>query len=281
MKKYLVRIIGAVVWCILIIVVGVGCDETVEPFSEAGAYSVYGNLSFQDEAHFFRIRPLKQPLDSSAESLDATVTLTNLSNGKTRTLRDSVITFEGIRTHNYWTTFKVEPTTTYELKVEDPEKQTTTVRTTTPTDADPVVVPAQGAECGDGMEVRFREAESPVEVYVGFRYEEKKHWVRRANVESVSGREDKVLRFSLSGVLGSVIPTGLREPPPCTQLDDPTLQIAVLYSDPERNVEEASLQVTIDPTQQERVENGVGFFGAYRRDTITAEVDTTMNMPVP
>lgn len=279
MGKYLKRIFVFAVWGGLLVAGSVGCDDTVEPFSEAGAYSVYGNLSFQKEAHFFRVRPLKQPLDSTAESLDATVTLTNLSNGKTRTLRDSVISFEGIRTHNYWTTFKVEPTTTYELKVEDPEEPTTSVRTTTPTDVDPVVVPARGAECGDMMEVRFREAESPVEVYIGFRYEEKKHWVRRANVESVSGREDKVLRFSLSGVLGRVIPTGLREPPPCTQLDDPTLQIAVLYTDPERSVEEASLQVTIDPTEQERVENGVGFFGAFRRDTITAEVDTTMPLP--
>lgn len=256
----------------------IGCNDTIEPFSEMGSYSVYGNLSFQQEPHFFRVRPLKQSLNSSPESLDVTVTLTNRSNGRTRVLQDSVILFDGIRTHNYWSDFKVEPATTYELRVENSRLPPTSVQTTTPTGVDAVVIPDSVQECGN-VEVRFREAESPVEIYVGFRFEGEMHWVRRAEVESPPNREHKVLQFELGSVLIAVIPTGLREPPPCTQLEDTTIQIAYLYVDPERSQETAGAQVTYDPTQQERIDNGVGFFGAYRRDTITAKADTTFPVP--
>lgn len=258
----------------------VGCDDSITPFSEESGYSVYGNLSFQEERHFFRVRPLTKPLGASLDSLPADVTLTNTSTGEQLSLQDSVIVFDGTRTHNYWVKFTVEPTTTYELTVKDPNRPTTQVRTTTPTDADPVVDPERAEECGEQMEIRFREAKAPRRVSFGFRYEGEKHWVVPfGDIESAPNRDDFFLRFRPGGVFCQIIPCGLREPPPCTQLDDPTFQIAFLYTDPERTIDEVNPGITYDPTEQERIESGVGFFGAYRRDTIAAEVDTMLSPP--
>lgn len=267
--------------CLLCGLGPMGCDNTIEPFSDTGSYSVYGNLSFQDEAHFVRVRPLKKPLGTSLDSLPVTVTLMNLSSGRARTLRDSVIVFDGVRTHNYWTRFKVEPSTTYELRVEDPDRPTTSVQTTTPTGLDPVMDPDSAEECSQEMVVRLREAKAPVEIYIGFQYQGEKHWIRRAEFGSDPRHDDPILRFSPSSILSAEIPTGLREPPPCTRLDDTTLDIAFLYTDPERTVDEVDPLVSFDPTQQERVANGVGFFGAYRRDTVAVAVDTTLSFPIP
>jgi hypothetical protein len=258
----------------------VGCDDSIAPFSEESGYSVYGNLSFQSERHFFRVRPLSTPLDASPKSLPADVTLTNTSTGNQLSLQDSVIVFDGTRTHNYWVKFKVDPTTTYELTVKDPTRPTTRVRTTTPTDVNPVVTPERADECGELMELRFREAKAPRRVSFGFWYQGEKHWVRPfGDIESTPRRDDFFLQFQPAGVLSQVIPHGLRQPPPCTQLDDPTLQIEYLYTDPERTTDEVSPEITYDPTEQERIENGVGFFGAYRRDTMAVEVDTTLSLP--
>lgn len=278
LMKSMLKSFTHVVAISFVIIISVGCNGTVEPFSESGSYSVYGNLSFEEEAHFFRVRPLNQSLEASADSLNATVALTNQSDGTTRILEDSVVVFGGVPTHNYWAEFKVEPTTTYEMRITGPSGPATTVQTTTPTAVDPVVVPKRANKCGAVMEVRFREAKSPAAIEVGFHYEGTEHWVRRSDVEDISAREDKILRFNVASLLCTVIPCGPFEPPPCTQLDDPRLDIAYLYTDPERSAEDVNSEFSFDPTQQERVTNGVGFFGAFRRDTISAAVDTTLSL---
>ena len=264
----------------LFVVVGAlfsSCDNTIEPFSEQPAYSVYGYLTSQEEKQFIRVRPLRKPIGASIESLDATVTITNQESGATRTLQDSVITFEGVDTHNYWTMFRPKSSATYELVV-DGSDGTTRIEATVPTGVDPTVTPDRAESCDTPVRMVFREAETPATVNIGFRFDGELHWVPRSDFDSPSGQEDKVLVFFPSSVLGEVIPTGLREPPPCTQLDSEKVYLAFLYADPERSTEnDRDFDVAFDPTESRRVEGGSGFFGTIRRDTLTMEIDTTLS----
>lgn len=259
----------------------VGCDTTIKPFSGAKGYSVYGNLSFQKEAHFFRVRPLQQPLGSSVDSLNVAVTLTNRSTGESIVLQDSVVVFDGISTHNYWANFKVAPKTTYELQVEGSDRARTTVQTTTPTAVDPLIIPERVNECNPDtgpmrLDIRFRDVESPVEeVRVGFRYEDEQHWRPVAGVEPVPGRDEKSLEFNLTSVFASVVPSGIFvRQPPCSYLDRPKVRIAFLYPGVDRVTEQEDPLTTYDPTRQARVNNGIGFMGAFRRDTVSIDVST-------
>lgn len=273
---------------ITVILVVFGCEESITPLSDSGSYSVYGNLSSQKESHFFRVRPIDRSLGGvSVDSLDAEVTITNQSSGITHHLKDSVVVFGDTRTHNYWSKFKVAPTTTYEVKVDGPGRSATTAQVITPTATDAVVVPERrGCRTplqtptppSTTIEVRFEEAKSPFgEISVGFQWGGEKRWVVREGLETVSSGTEGI-RFAVRPTLTEKIPAPtLRDPTPvCAKLDDPTLEIAYLYT---RGSEEgADPQLRFDPTQQERVVNGLGFFGAYRRDTVSVEVDTTFSL---
>jgi len=251
----------------------VGCENTIEPFSEAGAYSVYGNLSLADQKHFFRVKPLNRPIGSE-EPLDVTVTLTNQSDGTTRTLRDSVIVFDGAPTHNYWTAFRPEPATAYELTVERADGTVTRAQATTPTAVDPEVMPSEPETCRTEVRVVFREAVAPRTVAVGFRYEGTMHWVSRSSdIGSPPNRDALGLRFTPQSILVTEVPGRLGESR-CVKLEHATLYVRVLYtgSRSERSIDE----LNFDPTESRQVTNGTGFFGTVRRDTVTLEVDTTL-----
>ncbi|WP_162892311.1 DUF4249 family protein [Salinibacter ruber] len=274
---------------VFIFLVASGCENSIEPISDPGSYSVYGNLSAQSEPHFFRVRPIDQSLgEVSVDSLNATVMIINQSSGKTRSLQDSIVTFGETRTHNYWSTFEAESNTTYEIRVEGPGRPATTAQVTTPTATDAVVVPER-RDCRTPLEiptppstvveVRFENAKFPFdEISVGFQWDGEKRWVVREGLETVlPGTEG--IRFAVRPMLTEKIPPPtLRDPTPvCAKLDDTTLEIAYLYT---RGSEEGTdSQLSFDPTQQERVKNGLGFFGAYRRDTVSVEVDTTFSLP--
>lgn len=262
---------------LLVVLGGVlaGCENTIEPFSEAGAYSVYGNLSLADQKHFFRVKPLNRPIGSE-EPLDVTVTLTNQSDGTTRTLRDSVIVFDGAPTHNYWTAFRPAPATAYELTVEREDGTGIRAQATTPTAVDPAVVPSEPETCKTEVRVVFREAAAPTKVTIGFRYDGEMHWVPRTNIEPLPDRDALGLRFTPQTVLMTEVPGRFGESR-CVKLQYNTLYIAVLYRSP--TTQEANYGVTFDPTESKRVTNGTGFFGAIRRDTLTMTVDTTLTNP--
>lgn len=262
---------------LLVVLGGVlaSCENTIEPFAEARGYSLYGHLTFADQAHFFRVKPLDRPI-TSEDAPDVTVTLTNQSDGTTRTLRDSLIVFDGTPTHNYWAAFRPAPATTYELTVEGADGTVTRAQATTPTAVDPEVVPTEAETCVTEVSVIFRDAAAPTKTTIGFRYDGEMHWVPRTNIEPLPDRDDLGLRFTPQTVLMTEVPGRLGESR-CVKLQYNTLYIAVLYRSP--TTQEANYGVTFDPTESKRVTNGTGFFGAIRRDTLTMTVDTTLTTP--
>lgn len=98
-----------------------GCSNTFEPLQENDQYyfSIYGYLDASADTQWVRIMPVRDSLMYQPGEIDASVTLEELESGETVTLSDSLVHFSNNRySHNFWTTYPLEPSTTYRLKAE-------------------------------------------------------------------------------------------------------------------------------------------------------------------
>lgn len=279
-----------------------GCDNTVRPFAEqAEPYSIYGALSFKQERKFVRVKPLQTPISALPNRpLPATVTLTNQSTGATTTLQDSVIVFgDATVTHNYWTDIELEPRTEYQLTVKGP-KGTAQATTLTPTNTEATIAPAKDTpgppsdtvsddgnqlHCLSRFTVSLREAKIPEQAEVGFRYNESKIWISQAfKIDTLDGNV-RGFRFIPETLLSRVQEFSLDDPTTCKfyesrcqNLTNGTFRIAYTYLGP-RWVGNRPSGGGFDPTTSGRLEDGLGFFGSYFRDTLSVTINRgTINL---
>lgn len=279
-----------------------GCDNTIEPFSEKGAYSIYGFLSLSRTQQFVRVKPLAVPITKiDSHSVDATVTLENLAAGTSEVLRDSIIAYKDaestILTHNFWTDAPITPETKYRVSVEGPQGKSVQATTTTPTNTDAGVSPQKGG-CRNAFTIVFKEVSDlrNVRTWVEIKLEEhpqKEAWVslRQRNMFT-RGPGDVAMTFTPLSLLISLderieefslqrpeLPDSLNpfcwRSNFCAMLDSDQIRIRYLYLGPDwyGSVPEDSL--TYDPLTSNDVQNGLGFFGSVRRDRDSTTVDTT------
>ncbi len=114
-----------------------GCDNSLDAFQEnRAAYSVYGYLNVNADTNFVRVHDLDVPLlPDSTRMLNATVSLTNTATGQTQVLQDSVIRFDSVYTHNFFTTMDIKFETPYRLNIDGPDGKNMSVSTVTPNNA--------------------------------------------------------------------------------------------------------------------------------------------------
>lgn len=292
------------VLCLAVLLVA-GCDDTIEPFSEKGAYSIYGVLFSSKDVQLVRVKPLTVPITKvDSHALDATVTLENLTAGTSTLLRDSIITFQdaeaAVVTHNFLTDVKITPETRYRITVEGEAGEFVEATTVTPTSTDARITPQQGS-CSDRYTVTFEGVEDKRRVRAS--------WEAKIDGMPSQFRRGEWAFFSLPSVFttpeGEVAvtfqpeeevvsllsggPTTIPSPPPlpdtldeacwspnpCAILGSSTLRVRYNYLGPEwyGSVPEDSL--SYDPLKSHDVAGGLGFFGSARRDRITARVDTS------
>lgn len=108
-----------------------GCDTSFDTYSATdNPFSLFGLLDADDQRHAVRVEALRDGKPFSADStLDATVTLTHVESGRTVTLEDRLVSFEGL-THNYVTdAMDLRLNNTYRLAVrrENGEESTATL----------------------------------------------------------------------------------------------------------------------------------------------------------
>ncbi len=96
------------------------CDNFLDPLQEKkGLYTIFGYLALRDTS-FIRVKDLDDPLlEEPTRKIAAKVTLTNLATGRTEILQDSVIRFDSVYTHNFFTAMNINPETPYRVKVEN------------------------------------------------------------------------------------------------------------------------------------------------------------------
>jgi hypothetical protein len=269
-----------------------GCDTSFEPFARQGAYSIYGYLSVTSERQFIRVKPLNRPLGSdSTQPLDATVTLENLATGETITLTDSIVTFtdQGTRvvTHNYWTDAPIQPSTRYRLTVDGPAG-TTRATTTTPTGTDAVIRP-DSTNCIEPFTLIFRDTDRlPLFADIRFAHDGENPAVRVLEENPPPRMNEPTYRFLPSRILAERIPLPpqpgptIQCAPRCSALDDPEIAVEYVYVSPNWVGGLPADPMDFNPRiDQENLDNGAGFFGALRRDTITAVVDTSSVLIAP
>lgn len=106
---------------LILMVLTIGsCDSSVDALDKRGAaFSVFGVINMSDPApHFFRVDDLtKSLLEETTPDIDARVFLKNISDDWERELADSVVVYEGVYTHNFFT-YDMEYGKQYEMNVE-------------------------------------------------------------------------------------------------------------------------------------------------------------------
>lgn len=281
-----------------------GCDNTIEPYSEQGAYSIHGVLFPERETQFIRVKPLTTPISKvDSSTVDATVTLENVTKGTTTVLEDSIIAYEdaenAVVTHNFWTEFPITPKTKYRITVEGPAGGPTRGTTVTPTSTDATVTPRHGA-CDAEYTVLFEDVDDfrRIEASWEVLLEGMPALFRRGKWSffwlhnTYRNRDGKIaVTFAPQDTLVSLYQnlTSIRPPPPlpdslskecwspnpCAVLSSNELRVRYTYLGPEwyGNVPEDSLRY--DPLQSHDVSGGLGFFGSARRDRVLATIDTS------
>lgn len=288
-----------------------GCDNTIEPFSGGSTFSIYGYLNLSEPRQFVRVKDMNQPLvGDSTRTIDATVRLENLDTGASYPMQDSAVAFDGVYTHNFWVNLDVVPNTAYRVTVTRSDGTTTRSTTRTPRAIAPVPTPASG-NCLTSFRVPLpdiRDTQRIRQVAVGFLPEQESSgpggapgpggdrnpgdttpqvriWVAAEDSESIQvvgfgGGEDVQLRFTPEPVLGTEIASQNTPPfsvytPRCLKLGDDRIRVAYLLLGPDWFYRVPQGDVSFDPSTSNFVENGIGFLGALRRDTVSITVDTS------
>lgn len=281
-----------------------GCDNTIEPFSERGSYSVYGVLFTDRDDQFIRVAPLNTPIPKvdSGGLQDATVTLENVTNGRSEVLRDSIMLFEDagaeIVTHNFWTDTPIQRDTKYRLTVDGPGGSVVST-TVTPTARDARVVPSK-AGCLDEYTTFYEEVDDLRRIKARIELKIKKRFLPEdfprtqlvdrnwffTSLEVFRGESGKTVSLFTPGFVLLRQPFGRPPLPdtlnpfcwmsnPCAALATDKFRVRYTYLGSEWYGDIPEDSLTYDPLTSFDVSGGLGFFGSARRDRTAARVDTS------
>jgi hypothetical protein len=268
-----------------------GCENTIEPFSERATYSIYGFLSLDRSRQFIRVRSLQDPLDGDTGPLDVTVTLTNLDDGTSDVLKDSIVVFRDantrVVTHNFWTDLPIRPETEYRLTVEDPNGGTTTASTTTPARLNTTLIPEEG-NCRTDFFVEFSGIEDVrriVDVDLEFRSEERnlRYSIDKSEIQPPQGSHSGAFfSFTPENLLGQTFGFNADDPDtPCTfethcsKLMSKEVQVRYTFVGEDWFGRLRSDSLVTNPLNAPRITNGSGFFGSIGRTQTIVRTDTT------
>ena len=120
-----------------------GCDNSLEPINEeTGIFAIYGFLDLKEQKQYIRVRDLNLPFTREAtETIDATVTLHNLTLGTSTLLESERRAHQDVYQHNFLFSDSVFPDHEYRLVVERSDGVTVEAITRTPTMPEPVTEP--------------------------------------------------------------------------------------------------------------------------------------------
>jgi hypothetical protein len=141
-------------FCMLTLLFLFSCDENFQPIQENEAYSfsIYGYLDASADTQWVRVTPARNRVDMPPEMPGIHVTLENLQNGNRAVKSDSLFQDpDGFNFLNVWTTMEIEPSQTYRLTAEHPERGTSRVTVTTPEDFPTPVIDEIGTGCRGTM----------------------------------------------------------------------------------------------------------------------------------
>lgn len=257
-----------------------GCENSIQPLDRNnGVFSIYGALDLKKEVNFVRIKDLNRTLlQDTAGSIDASVVIENLQSGNSDVMQDSIVAFDGVKTHNFYTGMDILPDTRYRVSVERSDGRTVTAETYTPsiarTDVEPVM-----EDCKTTIKVTFSPVEERINLSlnIGFNYNGARQWVYlRENLAAGPGNIDndqktEIYSFSPKDILDlftgydAVFNQGAEEIW-CHELDDDRFYVRYTHYGPDffENTTSYSLQIP----------GGTGRLVSLYKDTLNFRIDT-------
>jgi len=273
------NILLTVLTILIIAFVGLqGCETSINPLNEKkGIYSIYGYLDLNKDVNYIRIKDLNIPLsEMDNDSIDANVVFENLVSGTSEILKDSVVSFDGVKTHNFEINMDLQPDTKYQVRVERSDGKQTSAIATTPPIADRNLAPSE-AGCFSNVRLKFEPARSrfAMDVEIGISFENKTFWTK---MDSDLIGANNVVRvnftpwYVIRKVFGGNNPAGFEsEDVYCSDLSDDTYRVRYTHFGPDLK------QNTISDTLE--APGSAGKFGAFYNDSFSFKIDTSAVCP--
>lgn len=260
-----------------------GCENRLDPVVGDAGFTIHGFVNVSAERQFVRVRDMNSPLTPEAtRTLEATVFLEEVATGDRIRLRDSVVVFQDVYTHNFRGRMDVRPDAEYRVVVEGPDGATTTATARTPKLTAVDRVPASG-HCLTPFVIWFRDVTeiNLLRASVGFKAKGQTFWFEQQPRfgPTESGETEVHVNFQAEEILANEIEsqddpgTRFLLEPRCWALNDNRILIAYTHLGPAWSGRVAEAEY--DPTESVFVEDGLGFFGGLRQDTVSVVVDTS------
>jgi hypothetical protein len=176
-----------------------GCDVAIVPITDGDtAYSVYGTLDLQSTPNYIRIHDTGALLNpESTRELDMHVVFTNLSTMESHLLRDSVVMFENVYTHNFVVETPVEFDTRYKLVLEDADGFLDSLVTVTTRESQVTVQPEMVDSCQQYFFIEMTDidldAGQRLDIEIGVNAGNVWHWTTRYDLYEYFPDEKKLV----------------------------------------------------------------------------------------
>lgn len=280
----MIRNKSLIIYCLALFLVCISsCEEPkIDALEEErGIYSIYSALNLDESPNYIRIKDLRTALGADSSNLDATVEFQDLETGATTVLQDTVVKFDGISTNNFILNKNLEPRKSYQITVTRPDGNSVSSIATTPGVTIHSITPNQSVDCFSQIVIQFDNVlpseQIRLEVSIAS-YESRTFEIsqfctfeREGNTASLTltTRDFLGMLFPAKGV-NLITCRGTESEITCGDLESPKITIRYLHLGPEW--QKVYPLYPNDPEDIMDVENGLGFFGGYRDETITYTV---------
>lgn len=263
----------AVILFIFISLTVSGCDTSVDPLQEVNnSYSIYGHLEVGSNSNIVRVRNVNNPINKdSTRTLNVDVKLHNLDNGTTEILKDSLIQFEGVYSHNFISSMKILSGTSYQVDIHTPNDNILSATATTPEITNFNVSPTN-EDCETFITLSFSPVKAPryLDLYITFFYDGDQFRLPIASSPSSSEGNVVSAGFTPQGLLDRYFkddPTQGRSPVQCYELDSDEFLVEYTHYGPDffQDTPSDSLDAPVR----------IGQFGGLYENTASFRIDTT------
>lgn len=265
-----------------------GCKERqINPLEdERGIYSIYGAMDMHEVKNYIRVKDLRGALSSdSAKTIDAIVLFEDLATGNQKILQDTVVEFSGNYTHNYLLEETLGIRNPYQITVLRSDGRSVSSIATTPGVTSASAIPSENLGCYQPLELRFENVLPSEQIRFEVRIEAQNETrrlelTRICPLTRIENENTLVLEVIPLDIIGAVFPApGVNEVScnfaisdiQCDDLDSEIVHFEYLHLGPEWQA--VFPLYPVDPEDIGDVNNGLGFFGAYREDTFSFTVD--------
>lgn len=202
-----------------------GCDTSIEPFHDTGvAYSIYGTLDLQNTPNYIRAHDTRAFLNSEAtRDLDIKMVLTNLSTSDSNTLKDSVVVFDQIFTHNFKVESPIDFDTWYKIEIEDEDGFQESLLTKTTKRSQPNLT-VNSNDCDDRFYIELSNidlvAGEKVDAEVALKRGNTWHWTMRQDYYQYNEETNRlILGWSPNQISELLWPSPFANGPICKEYD--------------------------------------------------------------